>query len=571
MRRLVALALLLAVAGCAPQQSTARPSAPGPTRAPASNAPTSAPVVTVSNPPAPAPSIPIPAQTGLRRPRGIYAELHLDLEITAQQKTNPSVSVAQSHATLTKRYAALLDNPAISGLSIGIDWARLNPGPPSGPGQYDWSYLDDAFASVASWNGQNPGKAPKTIQVSVSAGFATPQWLLDQIPSCDGLFQSPPRTPPGNCGKATFIGFVEGGGGVLPMPWNPVYKAAFRTFMEAFAGRYGANPAFVSIDVSGPTAASTEIILPTNTNTAAQTKFGGMAPNEMWDRLLAFAYPARPSYQQSDLAFVDEWNAAIDMFGQVFHGVTLMIWTGDGLPNLAPTGFAVPSAFAADCPAPSMDCAAETTILSHFVEVAVDGSDAKATGEAGMEGRDAGAGNLNAAAARRLSQSTAQFSSLAAQILGGEQFATSAANDPAREGCTTRIPPGPAGSNVDVSGTPVAQIPPACLAPGITLADLSPYGQLGKVPAKDLISPEQAMYNVLHVFFDGTPAAASFGGTPGTAPVNFVQIYNQDITYATAHANEPAQVAQTGGSSAPTTVQDLLDLASQKLLAISEP
>jgi hypothetical protein len=78
-------------------------------------------------------------------------------------------------------------------------------------------------------------------------------------------------------------------------------------------------------------------------------------------------------------------------------------------------------------------------------------------------------------------------------------------------------------------------------------------------------------YNVLRVFFDGTPAAASFGATPGTAPVNFVQIYNQDMTYATAHANAPATVAQNGGSSASMTVQDLLDLASQKLLSISEP
>ena len=72
---------------------------------------------------------------------------------------------------------------------------------------YDWSFIDDAFNSVEAWNAANPTKIPKTIQVQMSAGFGTPKWVMDQIPSCDGLFQSPPQTPPSNCGKATFLRF----------------------------------------------------------------------------------------------------------------------------------------------------------------------------------------------------------------------------------------------------------------------------------------------------------------------------------------------------------------------------
>ena len=41
-------------------------------------------------------------------------------------------------------------------------------------------------------------------------GFQSPQWVLDQIPSCDGLFQSPVQTPPSTCGTATFTGYQEG-------------------------------------------------------------------------------------------------------------------------------------------------------------------------------------------------------------------------------------------------------------------------------------------------------------------------------------------------------------------------
>ena len=42
------------------------------------------------------------------------------------------------------------------------------------------------------------------------------------------------------------------------------------------------------------------------------------------------------------------------------------------------------------------------------------------------------------------------------------------------------------------------------------------FKTLGQVPGKYLIPPEQSEYNVLKVYFDGTPAASLFGGTNGT-------------------------------------------------------
>jgi hypothetical protein len=171
---------------------------------------------------------------------------------------------------------------------LQVRWGLLNPNDPSSSDQpYDWTALDTPFASAAQWNAQNPSKAPKTIHLSIPAGFAAPKWVLDQIPSCDGLFLSPPQTPLPGCGKATFAGFFEGKGSgspapcetvanpngtnnsltrCLPMPWNPTYKSAWQTFLEALAARYGSNPILVDIDVGGPTAASTEIILPNDNN-----------------------------------------------------------------------------------------------------------------------------------------------------------------------------------------------------------------------------------------------------------------------------------------------------------------
>ena len=132
--------------------------------------------------------------------------------------------------------------------------------------------------------------------------------------------------------------------------------------------RYQANPTLVSVDVAGPSAASTETLMPDNANTGSQPQFLDILPNAMWLKLLAFAYPGQTAYQKSDQAFIDQWNAAIDTFGKVFSGVTLVLWAEPGLPNLAATGYAVPAAFKDACPTVDMDCAAVTTILAHFVD-----------------------------------------------------------------------------------------------------------------------------------------------------------------------------------------------------------
>jgi hypothetical protein len=539
-----------------------------PTNMPTPTHPTAGPVGTVT-------SMPLSLQTGPRRPRGIYTVVYVNGEIETQQKANPSITPTDLHQYFNNLYSSLLENPAVSGLALQVGWNILNPNPPTSSNPYDWSYLDDAFSSVSQWNNQHPTQAPKTIQVLVFAGFFTPAWVLAQIPTCDGLFQSPSQTPAKDCGKATFMGYFEPVDDLstLPLPWNPFYKQSFETFLTAFAMQYGSNPAFVSIAVAGPTAASVEILLPNNNNTPAQAQFGGIAPNDMWLRLLAFAYPDKPRVQKSDQAFIDEWKAAIDMYGKIFSGVTLVVTTGDGLPNFSNTGFTVPSAFKSDCPVPDMDCAAETTILAYFVSAAVGGANAKATQESGMTGRTPVASNLNVAATKWLSQSTSLNPAPSSQILGGEQFATSATRAPVQEGCTSKFPPDKSKStgNSNPAAVPVADIPQACLAPGITPADLTGYQQFGDLPAKDLIPPEQGLYNVLKNYFDGTAAAASFGGTPGTAPMNYLQIYAPDIQFATAHVSAPVMVVETNGPSAQMTAQDLLNLASGKLLGIAEP
>ena len=486
------------------------------------------------------------AQPGPRRPRGIYAGVNIEENIKKEQAANPSISPAELRAYFVDLYRRLLDNPAVSGLALWVNWSALNPNPPAAANAYDWSYLDEAFDQASAWSARNPTKPLKTIQLVPLPGFQTPPWVMERIPSCDGLFRSPVQTPPKTCGKATFAGFVEGKGiRELPMPWDLLYKNSWRTFLHALAARYESNPAFVSISVAGPTASSEEMILPDNANTPSQDQFGGLLPNAMWLKLLAFHYPGRPAYQRSDQAFIDEWEAAIDMYEEIFSGLTLVTTTGAGLPNLAARGFTVPSDFRAACPDPNMDCAAETTILSYFGKPTVGGTNAKAAQEDGMEAARVSLGrfNLGVDGIKLVSRSTAHFTAPAARILGGAQFNSSFANFALTEGCTSKFPPRPidrpAACSIPSTCTiqlciPVACIPQACLAPRVTQADLASFNILRNVPRKDLISPEQAAYNVLKVFFDGTAAGPSFGATAGTTPMNYLQIYAVDFQYAEA-------------------------------------
>jgi uncharacterized protein (TIGR03437 family) len=300
----------------------------------------------------------------------------------------------------------------------------------------------------------------------------------------------------------------------------------------------------------------------------------------MWIQLLAFHYSGQPAYQKTNQAFIDEWNNAIDMFGQVFSGITLVATTGDGLPNFTGATVTIPPAFAADCAAsPNLDCAAETTILAHFGQPAVGGANGKATQTSGMEASRVGTSNLGVAGVKLLSQSTAQMTTPSAQILGGSQFNTTFSIATLPEGCTSTFPPNandtPVGCVIPSTCTtngciPVACIPQACLAPGVTQASVAGFKTFANVPAADLISPEQSEYNVLNVYFDGTAVASSFSGTQGAAPLNYLQIYSQDIQYATANVNAPAQMV-AGSAAVSITAQALLNLASVKLLTIGEP
>ena len=518
-----------------------------------------------------------------RAPVGIHAEVILDEYEAVQLKKNPSMTPTDLDFYFVDLYKRLLSNTAVSGISLGVSWKRLEPHAPTGTGTdgYDWSWTDNLFLQVSAYNAANagtPGFHPKTVQLGVSPGFNSPQWLLDKLPSCNYLFDHQEQAPPADgppCGKATFNGFVEGGrktaNGVttdiakdLPMPWNPTYKSAWETFLKALAARYESCSEFVSIDVAGPTASSGEMILPSDLNTTG-TQIGGLMPDKMWSILLKHFF-TNPKLHDNDKAFVDEWEKAINMYGKIFSGITLAVNTGSGLPRFNGDEFTTkptPSCSdngtldmdcQANCPKLNLDCAAETEIMTYFAQPTVGGPNGKSGASDGMRGFGPYIKELDLGepAVKWLPQHTA--------VLGGLQFDRSFSMFPVEEGCIKDFPKKGAGK-IAVSDTPAE-----CLAPGTKMPPKFKYFNQA-TEGEYLISPEQAAYNVLLYFFTGTPAGGVYRQAMGAATLNYLQVYGPDIEYANSNPDLNVDVQEPTGPV--TTAKATLDPANFTTVQVS--
>ena len=86
------------------------------------------------------------------------------------------------------------------------------------------------------------------------------------------------------------------------------------------------------------------------------------------------------------------------------------------------------------------------------------------------------------------------------------------------------------------------------------------------------ISPEQAIYNVLTTYFDGTPLGSNYGIPPivsSNLPLNYLQIYDQDIIYANTN-NRGSLVVNGYGITNNMTAQMLFSNANFQISGIAE-
>ncbi len=589
----------------------------------------------------------VAAQTGApvaNGPQGVYATFIMAAAITSAQNaaypgTPPAYPNPAADTVLVTYFTTLLNDPAISGLAPQVPWDLLNPNDPGVDlaAAYTWNPLDDLFTAVNRWNSANPTLAPKTIQLIVSPGYNSPGWVFSNIDSsvcgsntnctgsCDGLFMKPQPAVSPMCGYTTLF-FKEESNPVeqipLPLPWNSVYKNDWHTFLTALNQRIQQEPsssAFVAISMAGPTASSAEMILPNATNQGPYTcgSNNNLGLNETlytdqtpvcpltnpgfnvaaaWNMLFQNYYGSNPNYQNSDLPFIEEWNATIDAYGQIFSGVTLVLTTttdaSPSFPAAGPSLLIAAPGFGSDCDdattgpnanlSSAMSCATVTQVLAHFANPTVGGNNTKGTQESGMtaarDGSDLGTNGIKwlavatAGGAIPLPGTPHNMS----QIQGGLQFSHSFSNpnDIQATGCPDYTPSNPT--------------PATCLG----------------------LTPAQGLENVLSIsYFPGTAAAAFFCAVTDVAtygcaspsvshsnfqytnaPMNFLQVYDGDILYAlglsqcsmlqiTGRPASPGVAAKAPNVSACETesppdapmAQAELTLASQKLLSITEP
>jgi hypothetical protein len=503
----------------------------------------------------------------LREPKGIYATFQLD-SITSQAyaaaydgQTDvpdypyPALREKPSNEVVVRYLRKVLDDPNVSGLAPGIAWKLVNPNDPSDPTSasqaYSWEPLDDVFTAVDEWNSDHPKKTPKTIQLIFSPGFNSPGWVFGDIDraaiactklrgglpctgDCDGLFvDGPPTTTSYSvCGYTTLFWETEGAVPAqipLPLPWNPTYKKDWNNFLLALKSRVDKEPsstAVVSIEIAGPTSSSTEMILPNNKNQKPYETGGFLVlptgqktiPNltvaDAWNLLLAINYgDGSPNYN-SDGAFIQEWENAIDLYGEIFSGITLSLTTTtDSLPTFpqpkgSPDYVSAPG-FESDCydtgAEHAMACAAVTQVLAYFTDTSVGGHNAKATQENGLTARDKGY-DLATNGIRWLAASTKDS---AAPVLGGLQFGKS---------FSSLKPQGKDSNDMQLEGCPT--YPTTC--DGLTPAEGLTYVlSLGFFPGTFYAPTYGASQTVVRGHFDYTDA-----------PMNFMQIYSDDILYA---------------------------------------
>jgi hypothetical protein len=501
---------------------------------------------------------PVVAQTApMRQPLGIYFRMAI---------------IPESGAQITNDVLAPLTNPAVSGILAVFAWKDLSfPSADPTVGSNNFQIVDDVFGAVALWNSTNTNN-PKSVQLEVTPGFKTPAWVLSNLPSCDGLFRTNsdglivdsnaeqglflvgvnPGFTNTNCGCATFYESESAGQPhpeSLPLPWNNFYKDAWKSFIQALVEKYETNQILVSIAVDGPTASTAEMILPNEQNDTTNYL--------KWNPLFAFEFPDHPEYTNSDTLFIKAWKDAIDMFGESFSNITLVVTTGSGLPNFLDTNgmpdgnYSIPPGFCPICDtnnqASIMDCAAEATILAYFADPANGGNNAKAAqsdhlSAGGVKLHPLGGGDLGDHGIRWLAQNTASgnaplpgTTNVVSRVLGGSQVGGSGGTGDA---ITT---------NPDIEGCP----------------DI--HNDCTNIP------PEQAVYNVLSAYFDGTLVGNQYNSTLTSSnfPLNYFQIYADDILYANTNATGSV-VTNGSGETNMMTVETLLTNANVLISEIAE-
>jgi len=248
-----------------------------------------------------------------------------------------------------------------------------------------------------------------------------------------------------------------------------------------------------------------------------------------WNWLIGLTHSDKN--RNSDRIFVEEWKDAIDMFSKEFSGLTLVLSTGNGLPNFPNSEVSVPMEFESLCADGStspehpngdlMDCVAESTIVAYLADASHGGNNLKSVQEDGI-------------------------------AAGGVYHSPLGGGDLGSFGIRWWAYVSQSGSEVlpFSGGTQISRMMGGFQSGGIITDNSTDIEEQGcNVPLADcgIIGTEQAFYNFLASYFDGTSVGslrgpgrygeydgvtyAPNGIVSGNVPLNYLQLYAADVTY----------------------------------------
>ena len=151
---------------------------------------------------------------------------------------------------------AVLDSPAVDGLSIRAGWATLEPS----EGVFNWTFVDSEVARAAA--------AGKTVLLRIATQAGKPQWVTDAVAAAGG----------------TFYSFDDNGvPTTIPVFWDPTFLAKKKAMIAALGAHFANNPTVKIVCASFANATSEDWNVPHTPEEVAKWLALGYTSEKMLD------------------------------------------------------------------------------------------------------------------------------------------------------------------------------------------------------------------------------------------------------------------------------------------------
>lgn len=446
-------------------------------------------------------------------PVGVYAKIDYD----SFYKYVGSPPNSDLYGVLYNNYIHLLQDPAVSGIWLGIHWSDFYRDTTNQQTLYFTPV--NALAAAVSFVNSGNINPPRTFVLSVMPGTHSPQWLFNGLRTC--TCQVDPC-----CGAVDWQNYREfkgTGPSPVPTPWalnatdcqdasSPLsYPVEWANFLQSLNTALSPQPtSLVGIAIGGPTGPSTEMILPNglSSNDVTDTACANpLTPQHVWDEL---ADGDAPDSGVGNTLMIHAWRDTFTTYQTNFPNIAKILVpdNGEGMPLLDLNPLSVNARTLKDTMClksitgdpGNVSCKTTVQIMADFLAL----QDSLGMQVSGMKAASSNS-NANSDSGTNIGLPGLKY---LAQPPSGSQWTPPAVGAEFDLSITDGTI-APCYANMQFMGCPPGQ--PNCS-----------------------MTPEIAFYNVLTTFFAGMPGAPDFSpdATFGQVPLSYLTVGYQDILYS---------------------------------------